>query len=84
MHVRCNRGSCHRSLGCKDAVLHDTQVPLLSENLFDLSELALNFSGQFFNGSFSPQLWIVTQFSGHLLDLAFDFVKFSCCLVASS
>jgi hypothetical protein len=52
--AQCNLGQTP-----KDAPAHDTPLSLLPQNLFDLTDLFLNFTGYLFTGTFSFQLWIV-------------------------
>jgi hypothetical protein len=39
--------------------VHDTPLLLLPQNLLDLTDLFLNFTGYLFTGAFSFQLWII-------------------------
>lgn len=55
---------------------------LLAENLLNLTDFPLNFSGDLFNGPFDLQFWIIGQFSGNLFGLAFNFVKCPFCLIS--
>lgn len=54
---------------------------LLPQNLLYLADLSLYSAGDLFNSAFSPQFWIIAQFSGDLLDCTLHFVERACCLV---
>jgi hypothetical protein len=49
-------------------------ICLIPDSLFNLADKALNFSGGFLSFTFIFQVGIPGQFSGLLLDRAFDFM----------
>jgi hypothetical protein len=59
----------------KETPVHDTPLSLLPKNLFDLTDLFLNFAGYLLIGTFSFQLKIVADFPGDLPDLTLHLVK---------
>jgi hypothetical protein len=58
-----------------------TTVALLSQNLLDLADLFLNFTGYLFVFSFGFQIGIHADLSGDLFDLALYLVKLAFHLV---
>ena len=58
----------------KDTQSHDTPLSLLPQDLLDLSDLFLHFTGYLFLGTFSFQIRIIGDFPGHFLDLTLCFV----------
>jgi hypothetical protein len=48
---------------------------LLPENLLDLYDLFLDFAGYLFGFAFRLQLGIISEFSGHFLDITLRFVN---------
>jgi hypothetical protein len=64
----------------KELMIYPSQksVPfhsLLPQNLLNLTNFSLNFTGDLFTGAFLFQLRIITYFPGYLLDLTLYFVK---------
>jgi hypothetical protein len=64
--------------------VHDTPPSLRPQNLFDLTDLSLNFAGYLFTGAFGFQLRIIAEFPGDLLDFTLHFVKRSFRLVPNA
>ena len=54
---------------------------LLSHGLFNLADKVLHFPGNLFRVAIRRHVGVVGNFSGLLLDCAFDFVKLAFCLI---
>jgi hypothetical protein len=47
------------ALGSLPLLVHDTPLSLDSQNLLDLADLFLNFTGYLFTGAFGFQIWVI-------------------------
>jgi hypothetical protein len=76
--VYCNMQPQQRA---KNTPMFDAPLSLLSQNLFDFTDLFLNFAGYLFGFAFALQLGIIGDFPGYFLDFTLCFVKLAFCLV---